>query len=588
MLQPFLRFLAMPKSSERLIHLVYDASLDNSLWPELVLTLTEELERARETLPATEQSPSNSSLAEHFARAFSISERIVGLQEREGQLSAILNTFSFGLALIDEQGEVIMKNSAIMAQPKIARLFDKATTPLLRCPLTETEQSLKLWVGQINHADMPSALALPDLAASPLLMLPRREAVRMGFPPKAAAVLLVTDASESDGIRAFAAAHKLTKRETDLLAAITLTGDLKQAAAKIDLSYESARTYLKRIYEKTATRSQIDLLQKLHSGPLNVLRKRQTSDEEVHRVRRLMHLRDGRNLEYFILGPKDGKPVVHFDALAGITVDMVGCPAGVLAHLERHHIRLITPCRPGGFRSSPKPMNSLRDFTADIVELLDHLSVDRFAIFAVSFGAGSALAVAHDLHARVERVVLSAAPYPEYTPPNWRDLDLFYQMSGVLGRKWPAMLRQILPFLIRSVMQNVDRYFDRYISKTKSVADVAALSSPFLRSRMAAMLAERTAAGLSGMVEENVLNAQGWDFDVADIDVPIEIYHGALDNVAPLAGAILMTERLPNAQLTRLPEDGHYHHLTNWPWLMARAGGCEIGMGRDLYTIPEL
>lgn len=578
----------MPGCSERLIHLVYDASLDNSLWPELVLTLTEELEKARGALSASAQLSSHSSLAEHFARAFSISERIVGLQEREGQLGAILNTFSFGLALIDEHGNAILKNSAIMTQPKIAQLFDKAATPLLRCPLTQTEQSLQLWVAQINHGDKPTALALPDFAAGNLLILPRREAVRMGFPPKAAAVLLVTDASESDGIRAFAATHTLTKRETDLLAAITQTGDLKQAAGKIDLSYESARTYLKRIYDKTGTRSQIDLLQTLHNVPLNVLRKRQTSDEEQHKVRRLMRLRDGRNLEYFILGPKSGDPVVHFDALAGITVDMIGRPAAVLAHLEQHNIRLITPCRPGGFRSSPKPMTSLCDFSPDIVELLDHLSVDRFAIFSVSFGAGSALAVAHDLQARVDRVVLSSPQFPEYTPPNWRDLDLFYQMSGVLGRKWPAMLRQMLPFLIRSIMQNVDRYFDRYISKTKSAADVAALSSPFLRSRMAEMLAERTAAGMSGMVEENVLNAQGWDFDVGAIEVPVEIYHGALDNVAPLAGAALMAERLPNGRLTQLLEDGHYHHLTNWPWLMARAAGCDVAIGASVYKIPDL
>ncbi|WP_417424841.1 alpha/beta fold hydrolase [Hoeflea sp.] len=578
----------MPDHSEQLVHLVYEASLDNSLWPELVLTLAEHLEKARETLPASQQQSSITNMAKHFLRAFSISERIVDLQEREGQHTAVLNTFSFGLALINEQGETIMKNSAMMAQPKIARLFDKTTTPLLRCPLTEIEQSLKQWVSQINRTDEPSALALPTNGAANLLMLPRREAVRMGFPPKAAAVLLVTDAGENDGIRAFAAKYGLTKRETDLLAAITQTGDLKQAAAEIELSYESARTYLKRIYNKTGSRSQVDLIQNLHKGPLNVLRKRRTSEEEQHRVRRLMQLKDGRILEYFTLGPKTGKPVVHFDALAGITVDIVGNPAGVLTHLEKHDIRLITPCRPGGFRSSPRAMTSLRDFSGDVVELLDHLKVDRFSIFAVSFGAGSAVAVAHELQDRIDRVVLSSAPYPAYSPPNWRDLDLFYQMSGVLGRKWPAMLRQMLPFLIRSIMQNVDSYFDRYISKTKSTYDVAALSNPFIRSRMAEMLAERTAAGMSGMVEENVLNAQGWDFDVADITVPVDIYHGVLDNVAPLAGAALMVERLPNGSLTELPEHGHYHHLTGWPWLLARTAGCDVNVGAETYVIPEV
>lgn len=34
----------------QLTHLVYEASLDNSLWPELILELTEEVQRARQPL----------------------------------------------------------------------------------------------------------------------------------------------------------------------------------------------------------------------------------------------------------------------------------------------------------------------------------------------------------------------------------------------------------------------------------------------------------------------------------------------------------------------------------------------------------
>jgi pimeloyl-ACP methyl ester carboxylesterase len=104
---------------------------------------------------------------------------------------------------------------------------------------------------------------------------------------------------------------------------------------------------------------------------------------------------------------------------------------------------------------------------------------------------------------------------------------------------------------------------------------------------MAEMLSERTAAGMSGMVEENVLNAQLWDFDAKDIAVPVEIYHGSLDNVTPIAGAALMVERLPNGKLAALPEHGHYHHLTGWPWLMARAAGRDVAVDADSYAIPK-
>lgn len=577
----------MPDKSEQLTHLVYDASLDNSLWPELVLELTEQLEEARETLPPADETSSIANLSAHFRRAFSISEKIVDLQEREDHMGAVLNTFSFGLALIDEHGHPIILNDAMAGNPQLSALFADNATPLLTCKSSQTEQTMRHWITQINRTETPSALTLDQQDAASILILPRQEAIRMGFPAKAAAVILSSHASESDGLRAFVSQHGLSPRESDLVKAILDTGDVKQAAGAIGLSYESARTYLKRIYEKTGCRGQVDLIQAVGSEPLNVLRKRQISSEEEHRVRRLLTLGDGRQLEYFTLGPQDGSPVVHFDALAGITIDMIGNPLGVLDHLERHNIRMITPCRPGGFRSSPKPMASLREFAPDIVELLDHLGIDRFSICSVSFGTGSALAVAHELQSRVDRVVLSSAPYPAYRPPNWRELDLFYQMSGVLGRKWPSMLRQMLPFLIRSIMQNVDRYFDRYISKTKSDHDIQVLSNPFIRARMAQMLAERTAAGMDGMVEENVLNAQGWDFYVSDIHVPVELHHGVLDNVAPLGGAQLMAQHLPDCTLTELPDKGHYHHITGWPWMAARAAGCDVGIEADIYSIPK-
>lgn len=582
----------MSDKSEQLTHLVYEASLDNSLWPELVLELTEHLESMHGALPPVDETPSISNLTAHFKRAFSISERIVDLQERENHLSAVLNTFSFGLALVDDQGAVIMKNSAMSAHPEIARLFDAAAAntnrPLLHCPHTDTTQSVQNWVSQINRTDTPSPLVLPQDPDAKLLMLPRQEAIRMGFPPKAAAVILASDAAQSDGLRAFSAKHSLSPRETDLLGALARHSDLKEAAADIGISYESARTYIKNMYGKTGCRSQVELVQALQSDPLNVLRKREITDEETHRVRRLFTLSDGRTLEYFTLGPEDGTAVIHCDALAGVSIDMVGSPDGVLEHLMRHNIRLITPCRPGGFRSDPKPMSSLRDFAPDVGELLDHLGVERFCIFAISFGAGSALGLAHELQHRIDKLVLSSAPYPNYRPPNWRDLDLFYQMSGVLGRKWPSMLRQMLPFLIRSVLQNVDRYFDRYLSKTKSPHDVEVLSHPFVRMRMGTMLAERTAAGMSGMVEENVLNAAGWDFDVADINIPVELYHGTWDNVAPIAGAEMLAGDLPQAQFFTLPEQGHYHHMTGWPWLLARTVGKPVEINSEFFSLPPV
>lgn len=575
----------MDANSEHLTHLVYEASLDNSLWPELIFELTEQLLMARSKGSIGPEGTENlSGLTQHFRLAFDISEKIVDLQEREAELGKVLDSLSFGLALIGDDGQVILANRQM--QDRLPGRSDEPCDICLAAPNMEVKQQLCKWVDCCNRNNAPRMLQLPDKADQNLLMLPRSEAHRMGFPAKVAAVLLLTDMGENDGLRSFSATYGLTRREAVLAGAIYETGNLRAAASDMGISYQSARTYLKRVFEKTNCRSQAELVSKLAHTPLAVLRKSSDSQADEYNVRRMATLSDGRALEYFTLGPETGDVVVHFDAMAGVEIDIVGYPAECLPHLERHNIRLITPCRPGTFRSDPKPLKRLGEFAPDVAELLDQLGIERFSVCAVSFGAASALAVTHALQHRIDRLVLSSASYPVYQSPDWRKLDQIYQLSAILGQRWPSMVRQMLPFFVRSVMQNMDRYFDRYIKNLRSVHDIEILSHPTARRRLAEMLAERTAAGMAGLVDESLLNVGNWDFDLDEIMVPVELVHGTLDTVAPVEGGVLLAEHLPNAVLHRLPEKGHYHHLLGWPWILARAAGRDVDIESEVYEIP--
>ncbi len=582
----------MSDRERQLTHLVYEASLGNSLWPELILELTEHLTRVEER-PLTEAGRSGSveELEGHFRRAFAISEQTVSVQEREEHLQAVVDTFSFGVALLDDAGMPIMSNLSVREQ--IGPLLDAGGKGVLLLACEERGEELRHnlahWIAESNRTETPLRVRAGDLPRAGhdaaredrgrMLVLPRREAVRMGFPARAAAVLIVPGAGNSDRLRSFLQRMGLSARKQDLLAALLSESDLRRASQSVGLTYETGRTYLKKIYDRSGLSSQLELSQALARCPLGLLRERRLTDEERFGVRRMLTLPDGRQMEYFILGPKGGKPVLAFDAMAGVTIDVLGRPAEVLALLERIDVRLIVPCRPGVFRSTMKTNKSLRDFAPDVEALLDALNIESAGIFAMSFGVASGLGVAHELRGRISHLVLSAPAYPAYRHPNWRDLDLFYQMGMVLGRKWPGMLRQVIPFLIRSIMQNADRYFDRYAERTTSTHDLTLLCSPTVRKRMVELLAERTAQGVQGMVEENVLNICGWDFRVGDIARPAEVYHGTLDLVSPLKAGELLAADLGNARL--IPMEGlvHYMHSTEWPWQVARAAGHNCAMG---------
>ncbi len=591
----------MEDRENQLMHLVYEASLDNSLWPELILELTEHLNRVEELPPAgATDDGSVADLEGHFRRAFDISERLVAVQEREAQLQAVLDTFAFGVALLDDAGVPIASNLSM--RERIGSFFDpQAVKPLLLACEERGEEprnELSHWITEANRIEAPLRLRPGNLPArghaairedrGRMMVLPRQEAVRMGFPARAAAVLIAPGAGNSDKLRAFIERKGLSPREGDLLEALLAEGDLRRAAQVVGVTYETARTYLKKIYDRSEVSGQLELSQALARCPLGLLRERHMTEEERFSVRRMLRLPDGRNLEYFMLGPAGGQPVLAFDAMAGVSIDVLGRAEKVLAQLEQINGRIIIPCRPGVFRSSMKVNKSLRDFAPDIECLLDALRIEKVGIFGMSFGVASALGVAHELRGRVSGIVLSAPAYPAYKHPNWRELDLFYQMGMVLGRAWPGMLRQVIPFLVRSIMQNVDSYFDRYAGRTVSPHDKAWLCSPYIRKRIVQTLAARSAQGMDGMVEENLLNIRGWDFRVADITRKVEVYHGTLDRVSPLQAGELLASDLGNARLVPMHGMGHYMHATEWPWMVARAAGYDVGVGvikdRPFYT----
>lgn len=75
------------------------------------------------------------------------------------------------------------------------------------------------------------------------------------------------------------------------------------------------------------------------------------------------------------------------------------------------------------------------------------------------------------------------------------------------------------------------------------------------------MLAEaiRTEIGehTAGAVAESRLFVEDWPTDFAAVTVPVEIYHGAADENAPLSGVRELAEVLPDATSRVLPEKDH-------------------------------
>ena len=98
--------------------------------------------------------------------------------------------------------------------------------------------------------------------------------------------------------------------------------------------------------------------------------------------------------------------MLHFDALTGIALDVLGAAHRYRPHLEALGLRIVVPCRPGTFGSHYRTMSGLSQFTDDLRQLMDHLGAARATVLSQAFGSCSALAFAASAPDRVEQVLL--------------------------------------------------------------------------------------------------------------------------------------------------------------------------------------
>lgn len=258
---------------------------------------------------------------------------------------------------------------------------------------------------------------------------------------------------------------------------------------------------------------------------------------------------DGRALAYAEWGPRDGRPLLHFH---GIPDGRFGWGAG--SACEDRGIRLIAVDRPGIGGSDPKPGRSVVDWASDVEELADQLGIGRFIVSGHSAGGPYALACARELGDRIEAAALISGvgrldqpgfARQMHTTRAWWLADrapgamaLLYSASGRLVRLSPALARK----LVAANFPKIDR---------------AVINRPDVAPRLQFAYVEATRAGGRGVAEDMRTVLSPWDFDPAEIDVPVHVFHGRRDTIAPPAHAEHWIETLADALPVWFEDAGH-------------------------------
>jgi pimeloyl-ACP methyl ester carboxylesterase len=293
-----------------------------------------------------------------------------------------------------------------------------------------------------------------------------------------------------------------------------------------------------------------------------------------------MVLADGRRLAYVETGPADGIPVIYCHGAIGTPL---GRSLDLEAMMGELGIRHLAVSRPGVGGSDHVRRRSVAAFAADVRELADALAIERFSVVGVSAGGPYALAIAHEMAARVDGVSvcssLSPLGAPHRTPGMQRRIRLALELlarapwlCGALGDAAVPLIRRH-PELVSRVIAAHAAPSER--AKLQGADERLAASTSFL---------DAAAGGVRGMIDDYLACSRDWGFAPQAVHAEVHLWHGLEDLVVPIEHALQLAVALPRCRVFFDPDEGHHFFRRRLAKILAVLIGREQDPGERVAT----
>ena len=266
-------------------------------------------------------------------------------------------------------------------------------------------------------------------------------------------------------------------------------------------------------------------------------------------------LADGRRLAYRETGPAGGMPVFYCHGA-------IGTPLGRSVNLEsitfELGIRYIAVSRPGIGGSDPAPGRSVLAFAADVRGLADALGIDRFAVVAVSAGGPYALAVAHELGARVVRVAVCSSLSPLGAPHRTPGMQRRIRLALTLLVRRPELCCVVGNWAL-PVIRRHPELLSRVIALHAAPGERRRLlRSPDERRAASTSFLDACSGGVRGLIDDYLTYSCEWGFSASKVEPEVHLWHGCNDPLVPVEHALQLAVTLPRCRMFFDPDEGHH------------------------------
>jgi pimeloyl-ACP methyl ester carboxylesterase len=263
-------------------------------------------------------------------------------------------------------------------------------------------------------------------------------------------------------------------------------------------------------------------------------------------------LSDGRKLAYTDWGDSADTPVLEF---RGLPSSRRGDALNLTA-LTRAGVRRITVDRPGVGFSDPQPGRTLFDWPNDVRAVAETLGLNRFAVLGTSGGGPYAAACAFALPDRVNHAVIVSGLGPLDRPGALHGMNRGEAATMILARRAPTLARCMVGTVVTAERLRPGTV-QRGLLKALPEVDRRVAGQARVRDSLADSYTLAFRQGVRGQIQDWAIIASPWGFRPEEVDVPVQLYHGGLDDRVPLHHARDLAARIPHCQLTEYPDEGH-------------------------------
>ena len=555
--------LANDNSNEELINLAYSMAVE----PQRIDILSHMLfDRLHEVYndPAVEKLPNQSleiedidGLTSHFERAFSLSERRGRRFEfATGSMRYIDSDIRPSL-LVQKNGTIFHVNKAASETLGVCKGNRLDAARFEFGDYDRFVRDLKT-IKRHNTDKVISVYNLTTIDEGEQIKLALSKAIDFNGDPIGRLSTFHIKWLDESG-RQFQDSFDLTPIDIVITKAIVSGTSLNQLAKARGRSLGTIRNQTKALLAKLGLHSQVELAC-LYSGFTQYTLEDPSqvdvppsSVREPWREKAILKLPGERQMQYEIVGPASGRPVLFFHAmLGGLT-----CTQTMREELDARNIRLIMVWRPSFGATSPDggPRGAPQRFALDIERLLDHLTIETCQILAVISGALYAYACAQKMPGRISGIINCGSVIPIKTRSQLKQMTPAFRGGTYAARYTP----KLLPMLMRAMVLKIDAGYDeefwqKYFDHSPFDQDL--YNDQILKTQLRDSYFENSPYGYLIYMNDLQILAGQWGNLTDGVSCPVTLIHGDTDPSCGLTSVEDFVKDKPNFILTPVPNAG--------------------------------